>query len=230
MTGSTRLMKITEQDMPRVALDSFTAGARHHLLRAHGRCVRRPSARALDRLRNDDNVHDLQLLYDHHVVGHVVLSVGDLWSKIEGGDGVVEALDESPIRLTLVDGVLHMDGATVIEGDIEAVTGVIHVIDAVMVPDSVSILIAAEEDEDDEDGEGCTGGCSGRRAPARRSQRGERRHGGCHRHHRRDISRTCGEPASTGIVLGSIVSRRPKRGAGDISGAATFDEAISSTS
>jgi uncharacterized surface protein with fasciclin (FAS1) repeats len=36
-------------------------------------------------------------------------------------------------------GVLHVDEATVVEGDPEAVNGVIHLIDAVMIPDSVTI-------------------------------------------------------------------------------------------
>jgi uncharacterized surface protein with fasciclin (FAS1) repeats len=134
------LMEITELDMPRVAIDSFTAPELDITFFAptHDAFAALPPG-ALDWLRNDDNVHDLQLLYDHHVVGHVVLSSSDLRSKIEGGSGEVQALDESPIQLTLVDGVLHVDGATVIEGNIEAVNGVIHVIDAVMIPDSVSI-------------------------------------------------------------------------------------------
>jgi uncharacterized surface protein with fasciclin (FAS1) repeats len=134
------LMELTEQDMPRVALDSFTAPELDITFFAptDDAFAALPPG-ALEWLRNDDNVHELQLLYDHHVVGHVVLSTDDLRSKIEGGDGEVEALDESPIRLTLVEGALHVDDATVIEGDIEAVNGVIHVIDAVIVPDSVSI-------------------------------------------------------------------------------------------
>lgn len=134
------LMELTEQDMPRVALDSFTAPELDITFFAPtDDAFAALSPGALDWLRNDDNVHELQLLYDHHVVGHVVLSSDDLRSKIQAGDGEVEALDESPIRLTLVDGALHVDEATVIEGDIEAVNGVIHVIDAVIVPDSVSI-------------------------------------------------------------------------------------------
>jgi transforming growth factor-beta-induced protein len=134
------LMQITEQDMPRVALDSFTASELDITLFAPtDDAFAALPAGALDWLRNDDNVNDLQLLYDHHVVGQVVLSMGDLRSKIHGGGGEVEALDESPVQLTLVEDVLHVDGAAVIDGDIEAVNGVIHVIDAVMIPDSVSI-------------------------------------------------------------------------------------------
>jgi uncharacterized surface protein with fasciclin (FAS1) repeats len=134
------LMEITEQDMPRVALDSFTAPELAITFFAPtDDAFAALSPEALDWLRNDDNVHELQLLYDHHVVGHAVLSSDDLRSKIQEGDGEVRALDQSPIRLTLVDGMLQVDGATVIEGDIEAVNGVIHVIDAVMIPDSVSI-------------------------------------------------------------------------------------------
>jgi uncharacterized surface protein with fasciclin (FAS1) repeats len=83
-------------------------------------------------------VSELQLVYDHHVT-RVSHSLQVLRSMIEDGLVEVEPLDGGPIRLSLVDGVLHVDEATVVEGDIEAVNGVIHVIDAVMIPDSVTI-------------------------------------------------------------------------------------------
>jgi len=132
------LIEITEQDMPRIALDSLTAPQLDITLFAptdDAFAALPPDA--LDWLRNDDNVRDLQVVYDHHVLrGTHTLS--DLRSEVEAGASEVEAL-QIPIQLTLVDGVLHVDGATVIEGDIEAVNGVIHVVDAVMIPTSVSI-------------------------------------------------------------------------------------------
>ncbi len=134
------LMEITEQDMPRVALDSITAPELDITLFAPtDEAFAALPPGALDWLRKDDNVRDLQLLYDHHVLREAH-TVDDLRSKVEVGDGEVTALDESAIRLTLADGVLHVDAASVIDGDIDAVNGVIHVIDAVMIPNSVSIL------------------------------------------------------------------------------------------
>jgi transforming growth factor-beta-induced protein len=131
-------MEITEQDMPRVALDSITAPELDITLFAPtDDAFAALPAGALDWLRNDDNVRDLQLLYDHHVLREAH-TLGDLRSNVEGGNGEVQAL-ESAIRLTLADGVLQVDGASLIDGDIEAVNGVIHVIDAVMIPNSVSI-------------------------------------------------------------------------------------------
>ena len=132
------LMKITEQDMPRVALDSLTEPELDITFFAptDDAFAALPPG-ALDWLRNDDNVSDLQLVYDHHVI-RGSYSLRALRSMIQAGDTEVEAL-QFPIRLSLVSGVLHVDDATVIEGDIEAVNGVIHVIDAVMVRDSVSL-------------------------------------------------------------------------------------------
>jgi transforming growth factor-beta-induced protein len=133
------LMKITEQDMPRVALDSISAPELDITFFAptdDAFAVLPPGA--LEWLRNDDNVSELQLVYDHHVT-RVSHSLRVLRSMIEDGVVEIESLDGGPIRLSLVDDVLHVDEATVVEGDIEAVNGVIHVIDAVMIPDSVTI-------------------------------------------------------------------------------------------
>lgn len=133
------LMEITERDMPRVALDSFTAPELDITLFAPtDDAFSALSPEALDWLRNDENVSDLQRVFDHHVL-RMAHSLGDLRLNVQSGDGEVAAVDESPIRLTLVNGMLQVDGASVVEGDIKAVNGVIHVIDAVMIPDSISI-------------------------------------------------------------------------------------------
>ena len=66
------------------------------------------------------------LLY--HVVAGKVMS-GDL------SDGMTaETVQGSPITVGIVDGVVTIDGATVVAADIEASNGVIHVIDAVILP------------------------------------------------------------------------------------------------
>jgi uncharacterized surface protein with fasciclin (FAS1) repeats len=133
------LMRITEQDMPGVALDSITEPELDITFFAPtDDAFAGLPPEVLDWLRNDDNVSNLQLVYDHHVT-RVPHSLGALRSLIQAGDAEIEAVDGSLIRLSLVDGVLHVDDAAVIEGDIQAVNGVIHVIDDVMIPDSVSI-------------------------------------------------------------------------------------------
>ena len=66
------------------------------------------------------------LLY--HVVAGEVMS-GDL------SDGMTaETVQGSSITVGIVDGVVTIDGATVVAADIEASNGVIHVIDAVILP------------------------------------------------------------------------------------------------
>jgi uncharacterized surface protein with fasciclin (FAS1) repeats len=50
-------------------------------------------------------------------------------------DGMTaETVQGSPITVGIVDGVVTIDGATVVAADIEASNGVIHVIDAVILP------------------------------------------------------------------------------------------------
>jgi len=134
------LMEITERDMPPVALDSMTALELDITIFA-------PTDDAFDALppgtlewlRSDENVSDLQSVFDHHVLIKSY-SLDELRSKAQSGAGRVESLTEgSPIQLTLTGDTLLVDGAAVIDGDIRAENGVIHVIDAVMIPDSVAI-------------------------------------------------------------------------------------------
>jgi uncharacterized surface protein with fasciclin (FAS1) repeats len=138
------LMEIVEKDAPRVFLASFTStGTEERKIDITWFAPTDEAFAALppttlDMLLDDDNVDDLQAILDHHAI-FTAYSVADLTSKAQSEEGEVPTIGDGPIRLTLVDGVLHVDEATVIDGDIEAVNGVIHVIDAVMIPDSVSI-------------------------------------------------------------------------------------------
>jgi len=133
------LMRITEHDMPPVALDSITSlDLDITILAPTDDAFAALPPGTLEVLLDDDNVRGLQLVFDHHVIGRGY-SLGELRAKAQSADGEVEALAGGAIQLTLVDGVLKVDEATVIAGDIDAENGVIHVIDAVMIPDSLVI-------------------------------------------------------------------------------------------
>ena len=72
---------------------------------------------------------------------HVV--AGDIKSAqaiaVAQQNGTVKALEGEPISLSLKDGKLTLNGsATVVTADILATNGVIHVIDTVIVPPSLS--------------------------------------------------------------------------------------------
>jgi transforming growth factor-beta-induced protein len=137
------LMQIVEVEAPRVFISSFTTtvlpdGRRIDItwFAPTDEAVEALPPDTLDELRDDDNVSDLKAVLDHHTI-LTAHSLSDLMSIARSGDGVVEDITGQPIRLTLVDGVLHVDEAAVIDGDIEAENGVIHVVDALMIPDSV---------------------------------------------------------------------------------------------
>ncbi|MCB0042734.1 MAG: fasciclin domain-containing protein, partial [Caldilinea sp.] len=66
------------------------------------------------------------LLY--HVVAGKVMS-GDL------SDGMTaDTLQGAPVTFTVADGAVKVDAANVVAADVEASNGVIHVIDAVILP------------------------------------------------------------------------------------------------
>ena len=134
------LMQITEKEMPPVAVDSFSALELDITIFAptDDAFAALPPG-TLEWLRDDDNVSDHQWIFDHLVIAKGY-SLAELRSEAQSGDGRVEALtDGLPIQLTFVDSVLRVDEATVIDGDIEAENGVIHVIDTVLIPDSVTL-------------------------------------------------------------------------------------------
>jgi len=79
-----------------------------------------------------DPMGALQQVLTYHVAEGEVMS-GDITDGME-----VTTLQGEPVTFTVKDGKVMVDGAEVIEADIEASNGVIHVIDAVMVPPSLA--------------------------------------------------------------------------------------------
>lgn len=75
-----------------------------------------------------DDIPTLTAILTYHVVSGAVMS-GDL------SDGMMaETVNGQSVTISLGDGVM-VDGANVVMADIEASNGVIHVIDAVIMPD-----------------------------------------------------------------------------------------------
>lgn len=81
---------------------------------------------------------DLASILTYHVVAGKLLAA-DVLAAVEAGNGtaVVETLNGASITVTVVDGMVMIDGtATVTTVDLEAGNGVVHVIDAVILPPS----------------------------------------------------------------------------------------------
>ena len=81
---------------------------------------------------------DLGAILTYHVVAGKLLAA-DVLAAVEAGNGtaVVETLNGASITVTVVDGMVMIDGtATVTTVDLEAGNGVVHVIDAVILPPS----------------------------------------------------------------------------------------------
>ena len=79
---------------------------------------------------------DLGAILTYHVVAGKLLAA-DVLAAVEAGNGtaVVETLNGAPINVTVVDGMVMINGsATVTTVDLEAGNGVVHVIDAVLLP------------------------------------------------------------------------------------------------
>ncbi len=86
----------------------------------------------------DDLLADPNLasILEGHVVSSALLSA-DILAQAEAAGGTleVEALNGSPITITVADGVVTLNGtATVTTPDLAASNGVVHVIDGVLAP------------------------------------------------------------------------------------------------
>jgi len=79
---------------------------------------------------------DLAGILTYHVVAGKLLA-SDVLAAVEAGGGtaMVETVNGAPISVQVVDGNVVIDGvATVVLTDLEAGNGVVHVIDAVILP------------------------------------------------------------------------------------------------
>jgi uncharacterized surface protein with fasciclin (FAS1) repeats len=85
-------------------------------------------AGTLDNLLKPESKEKLTGILTYHVVSGKVMS-GDL------GDGqVVTTLNGQSLKVTIKDGKVMINGAIVVAADLEGTNGVVHVIDAVMLP------------------------------------------------------------------------------------------------
>ena len=77
-----------------------------------------------------ENLETLQAVLTYHVIPGKVMS-----ADIAGQELSVATVEGSEVSINATDGVM-IDGATVVTADVEADNGVIHVIDAVILPPS----------------------------------------------------------------------------------------------
>lgn len=90
----------------------------------------------LDKLMADKPA--LQKLLTHHVINAVVDS-----SKIKGAKGPVPSVAGDPIELDGSEDVLRVDNAKILQPDVKASNGVLHVVDHVLIAGSVPPTTAA---------------------------------------------------------------------------------------
>ena len=107
-----------------------------------GLTVFAPTDAAFPQSKLDPMIGDktaLQKTLLHYIINARVDS-----SKIKGAHGPVPSGAGDPIVLDgATDGVLKADNATIIQADVMASNGVIHVVDALMIPGSVPAALAA---------------------------------------------------------------------------------------
>jgi uncharacterized surface protein with fasciclin (FAS1) repeats len=92
----------------------------------------------LDKLMADPA--SLQKVITHHIINARVDS-----SKIKGAKGPVPSVAGNPITLDGSDDALKADNATIVQADVAASNGVLHVVDHVLDPSAVPAATAAAE-------------------------------------------------------------------------------------
>ena len=85
-------------------------------------------AGTLESLLKPENKAKLQAVLTYHVVPGKVMAA-DVTKKTSA-----KTVEGSDIRITVRDGSVHVNDATVVKADVAASNGVIHVIDAVILP------------------------------------------------------------------------------------------------
>ena len=83
----------------------------------------------------------IQAVLDHHAI-RGVYSSAELEARARE-NGRLGTTAGALIELSLSDGELKVDDATVVEADIEAANGVIHVVDAVLIPEFVHLSVGS---------------------------------------------------------------------------------------
>lgn len=89
-------------------------------------------------LLEEDNVEALSAILTYHVVSGAVLST-DITDGMEA-----PTLQGESVTITTTDGVMINDSSTVVTADVMASNGVIHIIDAVLVPPSIDVAAFME--------------------------------------------------------------------------------------
>ena len=89
---------------------------------------------ALNALLKD--TRKLKAVLNYHIVSGTVAS-----NDVKSGD--IKTLEGTPLLAALVDGKVTVNGAKVVQADIDASNGVIHAIDAVILPKGVMLAAAA---------------------------------------------------------------------------------------
>jgi uncharacterized surface protein with fasciclin (FAS1) repeats len=78
----------------------------------------------------------LKAVLSYHIVSGTVAA-----TDVKAGD--IKTLEGTPLLAALVDGKVTVNGAKVVQADIDASNGVIHAIDAVIMPKGVMLAAAA---------------------------------------------------------------------------------------
>jgi uncharacterized surface protein with fasciclin (FAS1) repeats len=81
----------------------------------------------LDMLLKEENKGQLQSILTYHVVSGKIMS-----SDLKDGQ-MVETVQGNKIKVSLSDGAM-INGANVVKADVKASNGVVHIIDAVIMP------------------------------------------------------------------------------------------------
>merc|ERR1712137_846499 len=102
-------------------------------------------AKVLSALLEPVNKASLQELLKYHV------AAGDVKSGMLKDGQKVPTLEGSELTVSIKDGVVHLNGvAEVVLADVVASNGVVHVIDAVLVPPGLEALVASLADPTDQ--------------------------------------------------------------------------------